>query len=139
MQVRRLAVSSVGMVAFRSAAQHANGADARGLMNARGSFAAFGGQRFLAMREIQRCRKCGQVFAQIDRSGPSIDVLGDTMRQSGDKVCRRCGGSVIWVDYGGSPLSDYKRMEEANRHLRLGCLWGVVALIGWLIIYFVLR
>jgi ribosomal protein S27AE len=91
------------------------------------------------MREIQRCRKCGHVFAKIDRSGPSIGGMGDIMRHSDDRVCPRCGGSVIWVDEGGSPLSAYKRMEEANRHLRLACLWGAIALIGWLIIYFVLR
>jgi hypothetical protein len=37
-------------------------------------------------------------------------------------------------------MSAYKRMEDANRHLRLGCFWGLVALIGWLLsYYFVIR
>lgn len=92
------------------------------------------------MSEFQKCQKCGRTFARFDRTGPSIGEMGDIMRRAGEKVCPSCGGPVIWVDDGGSPMSPHKRMEEANRHLRLGILWGIVALIGWLFLYyFVLR
>jgi hypothetical protein len=38
------------------------------------------------------------------------------------------------------PDGVYKTSLEAGRHLRLGCLWGIVALIGFLILhYFVLK
>ncbi len=72
----------------------------------------------------------------IDRTGPSIGGLGDIMRHAEEKMCPRCGGRVIWVDDSSSPMSAYKRMEEANCHMRLGCLWVIVALIGWLILYY---
>jgi len=88
------------------------------------------------MKEFQKCQKCGKVFARIDRTGPSIGGIGEAMRHSDEKVCPSCGGPVIWVDDSNSPLSAYRRMEEANRHLRLGCLFGVVAVIGFLILYF---
>ena len=98
------------------------------------------GQEDIPMSEFQKCQKCGRTFAQLDRSGSSIGEMGDIMRRADDKMCPICGGRVIWVDDSGSPMSAYKRMEDANRHLRLGCLWGLVALIGWLLFYyFVLR
>jgi len=74
------------------------------------------------MREIQKCRRCGKTFSEITRTGPSIGSMGDIMRHSDEKACPYCGGSVIWVNEKGDPLSSYKRMEEANRHLKLGCL-----------------
>jgi len=116
------------------------------------------------MREFQKCQKCGKVYAQIDRTGPSIGGMGDIMRHAGKTICPSCLGPVIWVDDRGSPMSadmrtgysqakeefstDIERakheyhermrsipMDEADRHLRLGCLWGIVALIGFLILY----
>ncbi|MFC1539018.1 hypothetical protein ACFL6H_06325 [Candidatus Latescibacterota bacterium] len=88
------------------------------------------------MREFQKCQKCGKLYCQIDQTGPSIGGFGDIMLQSDETVCTSCGGTVIWVDEGGSPLSAYKRFEEANSHLRLGCLYGISALIFFLILYF---
>jgi len=88
------------------------------------------------MSEFQKCQKCGKTFARIDQTGPSIGGMGDIMRHAGEKMCPSCGGPVIRVDDNGSPMSAYERMEEANRHMRLGCLWGIVALIGWLLSYF---
>ena len=88
------------------------------------------------MNEFQRCQKCGTTFTRIDRTGPSIGGMGDIMRHADEKMCSRCGGRVIWVNDSGSPMSAYKRMEEANRHMKLGFLWGIVALIGWLIFYY---
>jgi hypothetical protein len=86
--------------------------------------------------ELQKCQTPGKVFSQIERTGPSIGGIGEIMRHSDEKVCPNCGGPVIWVDYKGSPLSAYKRMEEANRHLRLGCIGGIIALIGFLALYY---
>jgi hypothetical protein len=34
------------------------------------------------------------------------------------------------------PDDVYKTSVGAAQHLRLGCLWGIVALIGWLLFYF---
>lgn len=87
------------------------------------------------MIEIQKCRKCGKVFSEVYRTGPSMIGIG-IWRHADEKICPVCGGPVIWVDERGVPLSPYKRMEEAKRHLRLGCFWAIVAIIG-LIIYFV--
>lgn len=88
------------------------------------------------MREFQKCQKCGKVFAQIDRTGASIGGIGEIMRHSDEKVCPSCGGTVVWVDDGGSPLSAYRHIEDANRQLRLGCLWGIIALLGFLLLYY---
>lgn len=88
------------------------------------------------MSELQRCQKCGQVFDQIDRTGPLTGGIGELMRHADEKVCPSCGGRVIWIDDSGSPMSAFERMEEANRHMRLGCLWGIVALIGFFILYY---
>lgn len=91
------------------------------------------------MTEYQKCRKCGYVFAQIDRSGPSIGGFGDIMRHGDETMCPHCGGSVIWVDSTDLPLSPYKRMEDAKRHMKLGCLYGIVALLGWLLFFLFIR
>jgi DNA-directed RNA polymerase subunit RPC12/RpoP len=88
------------------------------------------------MSEFQKCQKCGTTFTRIDRTGPSIDGMGDITRHADEKMCPCCGGRVIWVDDSGSPMSAYRRMGEVNRHMRLDCLWGIVALIGWLIFYY---
>jgi hypothetical protein len=37
----------------------------------------------------------------------------------------------------GTPMSPYKQMQDAQHHLRLGCLWGIIAIIGWVIFAFV--
>lgn len=62
--------------------------------------------------------------------------MGDIMRHSDEKICPHCGGQVIWTDTDGAPMSPYKRMQDANRHLRLGCLYGIIAIIGCIILYF---
>jgi len=92
------------------------------------------------VRECQKCRKCGKVFAEVDRNASSIGGTSDLFRHVDEKTCPRCGGSVIWVDEDDQPLSISKRVEEVNRHLRLGCLWGIIALLGlFLLWYLVLR
>ena len=87
------------------------------------------------MREYQKCRRCGRIFAQIDRSGSPISVMSESMRRAEEKECPDCGGPVIWVDNQDSPLSENKQMEEANRHLRMGCLWSFIALILVYVLY----
>lgn len=91
------------------------------------------------MKETQKCRKCGHVFAGTERSGRSFGGIGDSMRRADAKVCPRCGGPVTWVGQGGAPLSPFQRMAEAKRHLRLGCLWGAIALVGGLIALLVIK
>ena len=91
------------------------------------------------MRETQKCRKCGKTFSQIERTGPFLGGMGETMRHSEDKKCPHCGGSVIWIDENGSPLSACKRMEDANRHFRLGVLWAVIAILAYLAAYFLIK
>jgi len=90
----------------------------------------------MPMSEFQKCQTCGRTFARFDRSGAPVGGMGDLMRHADEKRCPSCGGRVIWVDDRGSPMSAYKRMEAANRNMRLGCLCGVVSLIGWLLFYF---
>jgi len=88
------------------------------------------------MSEFQKCQKCGKTFARVDRSGTPFFLTGDTMRHVGEKMCPSCGGRVIWVDESGFPMGGY-RSQERDRPIRLGCLYGiVVALIGWLVYYF---
>lgn len=88
------------------------------------------------MSEFQKCQGCGRISAQIDRIGPSIGGIGEIMRLADEKSCPHCGGPVIWVDDRGSSMNACKRMEEANRHMRLGCLWGILALMGFLVFYY---
>jgi hypothetical protein len=38
-----------------------------------------------------------------------------------------------------SSMGSDGRMENAQRHLKLGCLWGIVAVLGWAIFYYVVR
>ncbi len=90
------------------------------------------------MKDIQKCQKCGKVFSQMVRAGPSKGGIGDIMRQANTMTCPNCGGSVIWVNEANVPLSAHERMEEANRQLRLGCIWGIVAIIG-LLAFFVAK
>jgi DNA-directed RNA polymerase subunit RPC12/RpoP len=93
------------------------------------------------MRESQKCQKCGRSFTRIDRTGPYIEGMGDIMRRVKEKTCPGCGGRVIWVDENGTPMNTYKSIEESNKHFRLGCLWGVVALVGFILFhyFFVIR
>ncbi|MGD0294281.1 MAG: hypothetical protein ABSB30_10530 [Terracidiphilus sp.] len=91
------------------------------------------------MREIQKCRRCGHVFCEIERSGPSPVGLGHISLHAGEKLCPRCGGPVVWVDESGSPLSAYKRLEEANWHQRQGCLLLAIIVLLGLILSFVVQ
>ena len=92
------------------------------------------------MSEFQKCQRCGNVFAQIDRTGPSIGGISEIMRHVDEKECPSCGGPVIWVDDRGYPMNAYRRMKEANLSMIVGCLGVLVALIVILILhYFVLR
>lgn len=91
------------------------------------------------MRESQKCRKCGHVFSQFERTGPSVGGLGDIMRRGRTMQCPRCGGPVTWVDDGGMPLSPHQRMEDTKRHLRLALLFGAIALIGFAIVFLIVK
>ncbi len=86
------------------------------------------------MSEFQKCLKCQKVFSQFDRTGPSIGHMGDVKRYANEQVCPSCGGRVLWVDDNEIPLSGLKREEELGKHLGLGCLWSILALIiGYLL------
>lgn len=87
------------------------------------------------MGETQKCLKCKRMFARYERTGPSPNWMGDAARRTDVKTCPSCGGRVVWVDDDGLPLSDLERMDDAKRHLMLGCLWGVVSLVGFLLVY----
>ena len=91
------------------------------------------------MNEIQKCRRCGKTFSKISQTGRSIGGMGEIMRHSEKKICPNCGGQVIWIDESGAPLSAFQRMEDMNRNLRLGCLWGIAVIIGFIILFIILK
>ncbi len=57
------------------------------------------------MKETQACRKCGRVFAEMTRSGPShpLFLTSDIMRRSGITMCPSCGGKVAWTGEQAGP------------------------------------
>jgi len=90
------------------------------------------------MKAQMKCQRCGEVLYYIVRTELPISTIGDIMRYSGGATCPECGGVAIWVDENGSPLSAVRRLREAQRHMKLTFFWVIIALIGFLIIYFLL-
>ena len=51
------------------------------------------------MRKIQKCKKCGRVFAVKETSGPGLGM--PVMSEIGRKMCPSClTDSVVWMEEG---------------------------------------
>lgn len=78
--------------------------------------------------ERQVCQRCGHIFAAIEVNTVTFHSPGRIIRISEERKCLRCGGLVLWVSGGSTPLSAKRRIAEMRRHLKMALLWVVVAL-----------
>jgi predicted RNA-binding Zn-ribbon protein involved in translation (DUF1610 family) len=77
--------------------------------------------------ERQICRRCKTVFATTSGSPVTAHSIGRIQRIVSEHRCPKCGGAVIWVGSGGTPLSYRHRVADVRRHLGMALLWIAVA------------
>jgi hypothetical protein len=81
------------------------------------------------MTEYFMCRKCGKVYFRMDRTGPSLGVMGDVMRHAQTSRCRTCAGVVIWVDDRGRALGS-ERDDISGAPSALGEIFAGVCMVA---------
>jgi len=70
------------------------------------------------MRAIQKCKKCGTKYAEVELPGEEVNriMLLSATNYLRSLLCPKCGGDAIWVDESGVPLSEEERMKFMQKN-----------------------